>query len=127
MAAKNAKSTKVAQAVAKDRRAAESRAKEASVGRGKTPSKTAEPSKTKTQPEARPRNAKKTNATVQSGESSDTQGKAAYELEASNPAKRPSRKSTRGSANRQKPDSQLKRRATRKTRSPQARSQSRSG
>lgn len=51
--------------------------------------------------------------------------KASYELEAS--AGRPSRKSTRGSANRQKPDSQLKRRQTRKVSSPQSRHAMRSG
>lgn len=51
--------------------------------------------------------------------------KASYELEASRG--RPSRKSTRRGANRVKPDSQLKRRQTRKVRSPQARQASRAG
>ena len=50
-----------------------------------------------------------------------------YALEDSNPEKRPSRKSTRGSSNRQKPDSNLKRRVTRKVRSPQSRHASASG
>ena len=76
---------------------------------------------------AKPRNARKDNATVAPGDSKDTKGKASYELESSNPSKRPSRKSTRGSANRAKPDSQLKNRQTRAVRSPQARSQSRAG
>ena len=52
--------------------------------------------------------------------------KASYELEASSKA-RPSRKSTRRGANRQKPDSQLKRRQTRKIRSPQSRHAMRGG
>lgn len=51
--------------------------------------------------------------------------KASYELEASRG--RPSRKSTRRGANRVKPDSQLKRRQTRKVRSPQARHDMRGG
>jgi hypothetical protein len=93
--------------------------------RGATPSKTAETSKRRAQPKARPRNAK--NDAVRAGESKDQKGKATHELEASNPAKRPSRKSTRGGANHAKPDSQLKRRQTRAVRSPQARSQSRAG
>jgi hypothetical protein len=46
--------------------------------------------------------------------------KASYELEDS-ATDRPSRKSTRGSENRAKPDSQLKRRQTRATTSPKAR------
>ena len=52
--------------------------------------------------------------------------KASYELEASSTS-RPSRKSTRRGANRQKPDSQLKRRQTRKVRSPQSRHAMRGG
>ncbi len=48
-----------------------------------------------------------------------------YSLEDSNPEKRPSRKSTRGSSNRIKPDSNLRRRQTRRVRSPQSRSQMR--
>lgn len=52
--------------------------------------------------------------------------KASYELEASAKS-RPSRKSTRRGANRQKPDSQLKRRQTRKVRSPQSRHAMRGG
>jgi hypothetical protein len=52
--------------------------------------------------------------------------KATYELEATRTA-RPTRKSTRRGANRVKPDSQLKRRQTRKVRSPQARQASRAG
>src|SRR5204863_8780573 len=52
---------------------------------------------------------------------------AIYALEDNNPAKRPSRKSTRGSSNRIKPDSNLRRRQTRKVRSPQSRSQMRGG
>ena len=91
----------------------------------KTPSKTAETSTRRTQPNARPRNAKKDG--VAPGESKNTKGKATHELKASNPAKRPSRKSTRGSANRAKPDSQLKRRQTRAIRSPQARATSKAG
>ena len=51
--------------------------------------------------------------------------RASYELEAS--SGRPSRKSTRRGANRVKPDSQLKRRQTRKVRSPKARHDSRAG
>jgi hypothetical protein len=50
--------------------------------------------------------------------------KASYELEdssAADPHARPSRKSTRGSENHAKPDSQLKRRQTRATTSPKAR------
>jgi hypothetical protein len=46
--------------------------------------------------------------------------KRTYQLEDSGNGK-PSRKSTRAGANRMKPDSQLSRRETRKTRSPQAR------
>jgi|GEM_PF-4626239 len=46
-----------------------------------------------------------------------SKGKSTRELEASNPEKRPSRKSKRGGANRIKPDSQLRRRATREVRS----------
>lgn len=48
-------------------------------------------------------------------------------LEASNPDKRPSRKSTRGGANRVKPDTQQRRQATRATRSPEARHAARAG
>lgn len=48
-------------------------------------------------------------------------------LEASNPEKRPSRKSTRGGANRVKPDAQQRRQATRATRSPEARHAARAG
>lgn len=47
--------------------------------------------------------------------------KATYELESTDAAARPSRKSTRRGANRVKPDSQLKRRHTRAIRSPQSR------
>ena len=53
--------------------------------------------------------------------------KASYELEAAADGKRPTRKSTRRSANRQKPDSQLKRRQTRKVRSPENRHAARAG
>jgi hypothetical protein len=52
--------------------------------------------------------------------------KATYELESSS-KDRPSRKSTRRGANRMKPDSQLKRRQTRKLRSPQSRHAMRGG
>jgi hypothetical protein len=52
--------------------------------------------------------------------------KATVELEASR-TDRPSRKSTRRGANRMKPDSQLKRRQTRKVRSPQSRHAMRGG
>jgi hypothetical protein len=48
-------------------------------------------------------------------------------LEASNPSKRPSRKSTRGGANRVKPDSQQRRQQTRALRSPESRHSSRAG
>ena len=48
-------------------------------------------------------------------------------IEATEPGKRPTRKSTRGGSNRVKPDSQLKRAQTRKTRSPQARHSGRAG
>lgn len=47
--------------------------------------------------------------------------KASYELETTDTSKRPSRKSTRRGANRIKPDSQLRRRATRAVRSPKNR------
>lgn len=103
----------------------DARDKEIAVGKGRTPSKTAQTGKKRVQPKAQPRNAKKDN--VGAGQSKDTKGKATHELEASNPSKRPSRKSTRGGANHAKPDSQLKRRQTRAIRSPQARSQSRAG
>jgi hypothetical protein len=53
--------------------------------------------------------------------------KASYELEATAAGKRPTRKSTRRGANRQKPDSQLKRRQTRKIRSPESRHAMRGG
>ena len=115
---------------AADRRGAQSRAKEMATGRGKTPSKTGEndnDARARAQPDAKPRNARKANATVQPGESKNTKGKATHELESSNPSKRPSRKSTRGGANRAKPDSQLKNRQTRAIRSPKSRSQSRAG
>lgn len=119
------------ESAAEHRRGAEARAKNMATGRGKTPSKTAETSGSSkrgaAQPGAKPRNARKDNETVAPGASKDTKGKASYELESSNPSKRPSRKSTRGSANRAKPDSQLKNRQTRAVRSPQARSQSRAG
>jgi hypothetical protein len=49
-----------------------------------------------------------------------TQPKASYALEGSENAK-PSRKSTRGSSNRAKPDSNLRRRQMRRVRSPKAR------
>lgn len=49
--------------------------------------------------------------------------KASFALEQSGPD-RPSRKSTRGSTNRQKPDSNLKRRETRRVRSPARRAAS---
>ncbi len=111
---------------ARSKRGDDERDRSIAVGRGRTPSKTAETSKKRVQPNAKPRNAKK-NDDVAPGKSKDTKGKASYELEASNPSKRPSRKSTRGSANRAKPDSQLKNRQTRAVRSPQARSQSRAG
>lgn len=124
---KLAKKSAKKKTAATDREGAQSRAKEMATGRGRTPSKTAETSKKKAQPNAKPRNARKDNETVAPGESKDTKGKASYELESSNPAKRPSRKSTRGGANRAKPDSQLKNRQTRAVRSPKARSQSRAG
>ncbi len=50
----------------------------------------------------------------------DPRGSAAYEAEGGNPTK-PSRKSTRRSSNRSKPDSNLHRRQTRAVRSPKAR------
>lgn len=50
----------------------------------------------------------------------DSNDKATYELEDSGTGQ-PSRKSTRASANRAKPDSQLRRRETRKVSSPQSR------
>jgi hypothetical protein len=52
--------------------------------------------------------------------------KASYELESTSTS-RPTRKSTRRGANRIKPDSQLKRRQTRKVRSPQSRHAMRGG
>jgi len=110
---------------ARSKRGDDERDKSIAVGKGRTPSKTAQTGKKRVQPNAKPRNAKKDG--VSPGGSKDTKGKASYELESSNPAKRPSRKSTRGSANRAKPDSQLKNRQTRAIRSPQARSQSRAG
>jgi hypothetical protein len=48
-------------------------------------------------------------------------------VEATEPGKRPTRKSTRGGSNRAKPDSQKKRAQTGKTRSPKARHSSRAG
>lgn len=48
-------------------------------------------------------------------------------IEATEPGKRPTRKSTRGGSNRAKPDSQQKRAQTRKTRSPKSRHASRAG
>jgi hypothetical protein len=51
--------------------------------------------------------------------------RATYALEGGSPTKRPPRKSTRGSSNRSKPDSNLRRRATRAARSPKNRSQMR--
>lgn len=128
MTAKKTKtSSKTSKRAAAHRRGAEARAKEAANPRVQTAPDTTDLNLETDQPDAMPRNAKKTNATVEPGKSKDTQGKGAYALESSNPDKPPSRKSTRGSANHQKPDSQLQRRATRRTRSPQARSQSRSG
>lgn len=50
-----------------------------------------------------------------------TARKASYALETHVPGTRPTRKSTRKSANRSKPDSNLARRATRRSRSPDAR------
>jgi hypothetical protein len=55
----------------------------------------------------------------------DDHNRATYELEGGNPSKRPSRKSTRRAANRSKPDSNLRRRQTRRARSPERRSQMR--
>jgi hypothetical protein len=52
--------------------------------------------------------------------------KASYELEATGTG-RPTRKSTRRGANRVKPDSQLRRRQTRKVRSPESRHAMRGG
>ena len=52
--------------------------------------------------------------------------KATYELESTRTS-RPTRKSTRRGANRMKPDSQLKRRQTRKVRSPESRHAMRGG
>ena len=54
-------------------------------------------------------------------------GSGTHSLEASNPSKRPSRKSTRGGANRVKPDSQQQRQTTRALRSPESRHASRAG
>jgi len=54
-------------------------------------------------------------------------GSGTHTLEASNPLKRPSRKSTRGGANRVKPDSQQQRQTTRALRSPESRHASRAG
>jgi len=54
-------------------------------------------------------------------------GSGTHSLEASNPLKRPSRKSTRGGANRVKPDSQQQRQTTRALRSPESRHASRAG
>lgn len=129
MAAKKTQSTNSSAATrtskARTRRGAEERKKNMATPAGATPSKTSETSRRRAQPSAKPRNAKKDG--VRPGDSNDTKGKATHELEASNPAKRPSRKSTRGGANHAKPDSQLKRRQTRAVRSPQARSQSRAG
>jgi hypothetical protein len=51
--------------------------------------------------------------------------RATYELEGTAKGKRPSRKSTRRSSNRMKPDSNLRRRTTRAVRSPKSRSQMR--
>ena len=110
---------------ARARRGAEARAKNMATPLGATPSKTAETTKRRTQRDAAPRNASKDQ--IEPGASKDTKGTATYELESSNPAKRPSRKSSRRSANHSKPDSQLKNRQTRAIRSPQARSQSRAG
>lgn len=111
---------------ARTKRGDDARDRNMATGRGKaTPSKTAETSKRRAQPTARPRNAAKDRS--RPGDTKDMKGKATYELESSNPAKRPSRKSSRGGANRAKPDSQLKRRQTRAVRSPSARSQSRAG
>jgi hypothetical protein len=56
-----------------------------------------------------------------------TKGKATHELEAGNPAKRPSRKSRRGGANRVKPDSQQRQQTVRALRSPKHRHAMRSG
>ena len=121
------KKAKKDRTAAAHRRGAVARAKQMATGRARTPSKTGETSKRKAQPNAKPRNARKDHAPAARGGSKDTKGKASYELESSNPSKRPSRKSTRGSANRSKPDSQLKNRQTRAIRSPQARSRSRAG
>lgn len=57
----------------------------------------------------------------------DTKGKSTHALEATEPGKRPSRKSSRGGANRVKPDAQKQRQTTRAVRSPKARNASRSG
>lgn len=56
-----------------------------------------------------------------------SKGKATHQLEASNPGKRPSRKSSRGGANHIKPDSQQRRQVTRSVRSAKNRSSMRSG
>lgn len=120
------RNSKVKSKRAAHRRAAESRAVEAATGKGRTPSKTAEVSKRRAQPTARPRNANLQDD-IEPGASKNTRGKAANDLESSNPAKRPSRKSTRGGANHAKPDSQLQRRAKRAIRSPSARAVSRGG
>lgn len=56
-----------------------------------------------------------------------SKGKSAYELEASTPGTRPSRKSSRGGANRLKPDSQQRRQTMRAVRSPKHRNAMRGG
>jgi hypothetical protein len=70
----------------------------------------------------RPKNLKKADK-----DDKTNKGKSTRELEASNPEKRPSRKSTRGGANHIKPDSQQRRQTTRKVRSPENRHAMRSG
>jgi hypothetical protein len=56
-----------------------------------------------------------------------SKGKSTHELEASNPSKRPSRKSRRGGANHIKPDSQQRRQTMRAVRSPKNRHAMRGG
>lgn len=56
-----------------------------------------------------------------------SKGKSTHELESQSGSAKPSRKSRRGGANRIKPDSQLRRRATRAVRSPESRHEMRGG
>lgn len=69
--------------------------------------------------------AKPRNLNAADKDSKKNKGKATHALEATQPGKRPSRKSTRGGANHIKADSQQARAVTRAHRSPQARHASR--